>query len=226
MASKKAQLRSLCTSCQEVEENAGRLADMNGVGGVISLVRGAGTTVEAAAQGLPSSGAVALQRSAFGANVLPETPRSTWTEEFIKCLKEDEIVQVLCVSAVVSLAIGTWENPQTGWIEGTAINLAVLIVGAVTATNETQSAEQFEALDSEEKDILVKVLRGGNAKTEVRSSALVVGDVVVLEPGDKAPADCLLLPGERAEVDEAALTGETKAIRKSSGGGGGGGGGA
>ena len=51
MTAKKAQLRSLCTSCQEVEETRSA-SDMGGVG-VISLVRGAGTT-EAAAQGLPT----------------------------------------------------------------------------------------------------------------------------------------------------------------------------
>ena len=219
---KRQQLRDLCTSCQEIEDNFTRLEQLGGIEGLVrNILNLSWSTV---AQGLADAAAVQSKRVEFGANALPETPRSTWMEEFIKCIKEDEIVQVLCVSAVVSLAIGTWENPNTGWIEGTAINMAVLIVGAVTATNETQSAEQFEALDSEEKDIRVKCLRDGGIKTEILSSSLVVGDIVVLEPGDKLPADCLLVdPNEglrngtplTVDVDEAALTGETKVVRKS-----------
>ena len=136
---KRQQLRDLCTSCQEIEDNFTRLEQLGGIEGLVrNILNLSWSTV---AQGLADAAAVQSKRVEFGANALPETPRSTWMEEFIKCIKEDEIVQVLCVSAVVSLAIGTWENPNTGWIEGTAINMAVLIVGAVTATNETQSAE-------------------------------------------------------------------------------------
>jgi hypothetical protein len=42
---------------------------------------------------------------------------------------------VLIVSAVVSLAVGLYESLSTGWIEGSAILVAVLIVAVVTATN-------------------------------------------------------------------------------------------
>ena len=49
---------------------------------------------------------------------------------------EDSTVIVLMVSAIVSLAVGLYESLATGWIEGSAILAAVVIVAVVTATND------------------------------------------------------------------------------------------
>jgi P-type Ca2+ transporter type 2C len=61
-------------------------------------------------------------------------PSKTWFALFFESF-EDQTVIVLIVSAVVSLAVGLYESLSTGWIEGSAILVAVLIVAVVTATN-------------------------------------------------------------------------------------------
>lgn len=58
----------------------------------------------------------------------------TWIELFLECFGDTTII-VLMVAAVVSFAIGIYEDPAKGWIEGAAILAAVLIVAIVTATN-------------------------------------------------------------------------------------------
>jgi len=51
---------------------------------------------------------------------------------------QDKTLIMLIVAAVVSLALGLHENPATGWIEGTAIIVAVALVVSVGATNDYQ----------------------------------------------------------------------------------------
>ena len=46
----------------------------------------------------------------------------------------------------MSLTVGVYENPSTGWIEGAAIIAAVVIVAVVTATNDYQKEQQFRKL--------------------------------------------------------------------------------
>ena len=55
---------------------------------------------------------------------------------------------------------------------------------------------------------------GGLLPSQVPLSELVVADVLVLEQGDRVPADCLVVAGAGVSVDEAALTGESDALAK------------
>jgi magnesium-transporting ATPase (P-type) len=72
-----------------------------------------------------------------------ESPESqTWFELFLGAF-EDSTVIVLVVSAVVSLAVGLYESLATGWIEGSAILAAVVIVAVVTATNDYMKEVQY-----------------------------------------------------------------------------------
>ena len=70
----------------------------------------------------------------YGLNMTPQPPTKTWLSLFFESF-EDQTVIILMVSAVVSLAVGLYENLSSGWIEGTAIIAAVLIVAVVTACN-------------------------------------------------------------------------------------------
>jgi hypothetical protein len=47
-------------------------------------------------------------------------------------------------SALVSLAVGVWGKPASGWVEGAAILVAVLLVGTVTAANNFAAQVNFE----------------------------------------------------------------------------------
>ena len=120
------------------------------------------------------------------------------------------------VSAIVSLVIGIYEDPATGWIEGVAILSAVLIVAVVTACNDSASQDQFRKLNKQEKNIKVKVLRNGSPQ-EVDTNSLVVGDIVTLETGDKIPADIVVLSADSLTVNESSLTGEGDDKKKDTG---------
>lgn len=90
---------------------------------------------------------------------------------------------------------------RTGWIEGTAILIAVVIVSTVTAANDWSKDRKFRQLSATAEDRKIKVVREG--KSQVISGIkyyqslivpvfdLVVADIVLLETGDYIPADLL-----------------------------------
>jgi magnesium-transporting ATPase (P-type) len=78
---------------------------------------------------------------------------------------EDTTVIVLVVAAVVSFAVGMYEDPKKGWIEGAAILSAVLIVAVVSATNNYNKEIQFRKLNAVKDDIQVIVRRDGKSIT-------------------------------------------------------------
>ena len=65
---------------------------------------------------------------------MPVPTSKSWIELFLDSFQDTTLI-VLIVAAVVSLVIGLLEDPRKGWIEGAAILFAVVIVAAVTATN-------------------------------------------------------------------------------------------
>jgi magnesium-transporting ATPase (P-type) len=71
---------------------------------------------------------------AYGQNMVPQPATKTWFFLFWETF-EDQTVIILIVSAVVSLIVGLYESLTTGWIEGSAILAAVLVVAVVTACN-------------------------------------------------------------------------------------------
>ena len=75
--------------------------------------------------------------------------------ELIKEALEDPTLVMLCIAAAVSLVLGIYENPTTGWIEGTAILAAVVIVVMVASLNDYQKEKQFRKLN-EKKDSRVR----------------------------------------------------------------------
>ena len=125
---------------------------------------------------------------------------------------EDTTIIILIVAAVVSIVLGVAvEKESGGWIEGTAILVAVVIVkkkiyfhpknfkkkkisfffqkvGFVTAGNEFSKEKQFRKLASVSNDIQVKVMRDGMQEV-ISTFDIMVGDIVILEAGDKICAD-------------------------------------
>ena len=70
----------------------------------------------------------------------------------------------MITAAFISLAIGLFEDPGKGWIEGAAILVAVIIVAAVTATNNYSKEAQFRKLNAVKDDVHITVIR--NSKVE------------------------------------------------------------
>ncbi|KAM3568386.1 hypothetical protein VYU27_009491, partial [Nannochloropsis oceanica] len=155
---------------------------------------------------------VARRKEAFGSNRLPEQEAESWLSIFMGSFNDATLI-VLIVSAVVSLAIGLYEDPKKGWVEGVAILTAVLAVATVTASNDYSKEQQFRALNAVKEDILIKVRRDGYVKA-VSVHDVVVGDIVIVEAGDKVAADGVLLEYYDVTANESSLTGEAEEITK------------
>ena len=102
---------------------------------------------------------------------------------------------LLSTCAIVSLALGLFQDfgmtlhqgePPVDWVEGVTILVAVLIVVGVGSVNDWQKEKQFEALNEKREDRFVKALRNGREQL-IHVHNVVVGDIVLLEPGDVIP---------------------------------------
>lgn len=120
---------------------------------------------------------------------------------------------MLMIAATVSLVLGLLEDPHTGWIEGTAILFAVVIVVMVSSLNDYSKEQQFRKLNSKKNNKQVKTIRNGEDE-QVSVYDIVVGDVVKIEVGDILCADGLFLSGFDMKCDEGAMTGEADAVKK------------
>jgi len=160
-----------------------------------------------------SNDEIESRRSFYGCNSLPSSPRKSWFQLFIDTMVDDETVQILIAAAVVSLIVGIYDDPTTGYIEGCAILAAVLIVSIVTATNDYQKETQFRQLAKANDDTNVLVKRSSSIIL-IPVDQIVIGDILQIEAGDNIPCDGLLLKADSLSVDESALTGEPMDIEK------------
>lgn len=153
----------------------------------------------------------------YGHNDYIRAPPEPFVMLFIETFKDPTLI-ILIIAAVVSLALGIFlprpGEESTGWIEGTTILLAVMLVSIVTAASDWNKERQFRSLDSQKDDITYEVWRGGEVE-RVNVKDILVGDIVLLGPGDKIPADGLFVDGRGAQsvsVDESVMTGETEPV--------------
>ncbi|CAB1113139.1 unnamed protein product [Ectocarpus sp. CCAP 1310/34] len=186
------------------EQNLKELNDLGGADKLAKMLRSDVT------QGLPNGDNLEERATEFGHNWMPVPDPKTWVQLFIDSFDDTTLI-ILIVSAIVSLAVGFYSDPKSGWIEGVAILCAVLVVAVVTATNDYSKDKQFRALNAVKDD--VKVVRAGEIR-EMSTRQLLVGDVVLLEAGDKIPADGVLTLGDDVTVNESSLTGEAEDVRK------------
>ena len=155
---------------------------------------------------------VETRRALFGENMLPNAPRKSFWTLFADTFN-DATLQILMVAAAVSLVIGVYDDPTTGYVEGCAILTACLIVSVVTAGNDYHKESQFRELSAANDEVDVVVCRAGT-HWQIPVSELVVGDVVCVEAGNQIPCDGVLLEADGLQVDESALTGEPEDIDK------------
>ncbi|WP_327714324.1 HAD-IC family P-type ATPase [Streptomyces sp. NBC_00490] len=148
---------------------------------------------------------VAAERvAAHGPNRLAEPARRP---EWLKFLDQfrNWLIGILLIAAVVAGAIGD--------IKDAVVITVVLQINAVLGYLQERRAERsLEAL----RRMLVPTtrVRRDGAERVVEAHTLVPGDVVLLEAGDRVPADGRLVVAESVEVAEAALTGESQPVAK------------
>ncbi len=147
---------------------------------------------------------VALSRQEHGSNALTEQQRSSFWKELVQNFK-DPIIKILLVALAINVIfffIGKAE-----WYESVGIALAVLLATLVSTYSGYKNENAFQKLQAEASKIFCKVFRNGNV-AEVQINDIVKDDVVVLQPGDKIPADGIVIKGS-LKVDQSALNGES-----------------
>ncbi|KAM6524607.1 plasma membrane calcium [Fusarium falciforme] len=156
----------------------------------------------------------------YGPNRLPE-PKSKSLLELAWIALQDRVLILLSIAAVVSLALGLYqtfgvthhEGAKIEWVEGVAIIVAITIVVVVGALNDWQKERQFRKLNQKKEDRLVKVTRSGKPMS-ISIHDVLVGDVMLLEPGDVIPVDGVFISGHNLSCDESSATGESDLIKK------------
>jgi len=142
----------------------------------------------------------------YGKNILPKKKKDSILKIFFNELK-DPIVLLLIVAIIASLIAGEV-------IDAFAIVFIVLIdliMGTYQENKANNTAEALENLVKQE----VKVIRNGEI-VKVPSEGLAIGDVVILESGDKISADMRIIEAHNLMVDESILTGESVQVNKTS----------
>lgn len=113
----------------------------------------------------------------YGDNApIVKEPKTIW--ELIMENFEDDMLKILCVSAVVSLVLGiATEGIKEGWLEGASILMAVIIIVTVTSTNNYLKEKQFQKLNAIATAKNINAYRGGDL-VNMSVYDLLVGDVV------------------------------------------------
>ena len=114
----------------------------------------------------------------------------------------------------MSIILGLSVETRDYWLKSTTVLVAIFLVSNISAANDYSKELQFRALEStSQRDELVSVLRDGNLQ-QIKSTELVVGDIILLQPGDCVPADCIIIEKKVLFCNESALTGEPEDVMK------------
>ena len=148
-------------------------------------------------------------RNKHGSNVIPDSEPTTFLEAFLETFG-DPMIKILL--AIAALMIGMWIFGYADIYEPVGTIVAVLIVAFVSAKTSVASDTKYRQLKDSTKKDQCKVYRNGMV-TVIDVDDVVVGDLVLLQSGDKVPADGILVDGA-LKVDNSALNGEAEECKK------------
>ncbi len=147
---------------------------------------------------------VKINQEKYGLNVLPKKKRDSVFKIILRELL-NPIVLLLIVTVVFSLIIGEV-------VDACAIIFIILIDLVLGTFQEWKAEKTAESLQELIKD-KVRVIRNGE-ETEVASEELTIGDIILLESGDRISADARLIEVHNLQIDESILTGESLSVIK------------
>ncbi len=167
---------------------------------------------QTAMEGLDAS-QIAASRRAHGDNRLTRRRHRGFWSYFAENLK-DPVIRILIGALLLNLAL-TFRGGD--WVETAGIAVSVVLATLISTLSEYRSEQAFSRLQAREAGRVCRVLRAGSAGN-LSWDELVVGDLVCIGAGENVPADGVLLRGE-VWVDQSAMTGESREIRKEACGG-------
>lgn len=153
---------------------------------------------------------VISNRKKYGSNIISEQKHDSFFKILLESLG-DPIIKIL----LIALAVKTiFLFKDFDWFETIGIVIAIFLASFISSISEYGSEQAFSKLQEESSKIKTKVKRNKKIE-EILIDEIVKEDIVILETGDKIPADGYLIEGELS-VDESSLNGESKENHKKS----------
>lgn len=143
----------------------------------------------------------------FGYNELAQPKKESIFMKFLAQFK-DVMVLILIAAAIISVLV----EPEE-WIESLIIVAVVLLNAILGVMQESKAEKSLEALKKLSAPT-AKVIRDNQVKI-IDAKELVVGDLLVLEAGDRVGSDARIIESYNLQIDESALTGESVPVHKS-----------
>lgn len=148
-------------------------------------------------------------REKHGSNVIPDSEPTTFWDEFKETFS-DPMIKILLVIAGIMIVMFFLGYAEIFEPIGTCV--AILVVAFVSAKTGVASDTAYRKTKASVKKDVVKTYRNGTV-TEVVIDDIVVGDFVILQSGDKIPADGIVIDG-KIKVNNASLNGESEDCKK------------
>ena len=146
-----------------------------------------------------------LRLEQYGANRLqPQKPKSIVIRFLLQF--HNVLIYILLAASVMTAFLGHWVD--------SGVILGVVVINAIIGFVQEGKAEKALNAIRRMLSLSAVVLRDGQ-RIQIPSEQLVPGDIVMLQSGDKVPADLRLLGCKNLRIEEAALTGESAAVEKS-----------
>ncbi|MBN2197894.1 HAD-IC family P-type ATPase [Candidatus Wolfebacteria bacterium] len=147
---------------------------------------------------------VEIRRKKFGKNILPKEKSLSNLRLFFEQFK-NSLIYILIVAGIIVLILERFTD-------SIIIFIAVILNVFVSYFQESKASKTLQAL---KKIIKVKALVfRNNEEKEIFQEELVVGDIILLKPGMKVPADARLIENQGLKINESILTGEWLAAEK------------
>lgn len=151
---------------------------------------------------------VAASRNQHGSNLFTRQKRKSFLKQYLESFGDPIIKILLAALAVNVLIMFRTQN----WFETAGIAAAVFLATFVSTLSEYGSESAFLRLQREAENQTCRVRRAGQLFA-VPIGEIVVGDIVLLEAGEKIPADGILVSGALS-VDQSAINGESAEAKK------------
>ena len=156
-----------------------------------------------------SSEQVEEKRSGYGTNEIVSKNKKSIAKMILEQF-QDFMIIILIIAAVISGIVG--QSNGEGFTDSIIILVIVILNAVIGVIQELKAQKSLESL----KNLSAphsKVIRDGKLQ-DLESKYLVPGDIVVLETGDYVPADLRLIEAVNLKTQEAALTGESLPVEK------------
>lgn len=165
---------------------------------------------------------VAESKEKYGDNSMTEQAHEGFWDK-LKGNLGDPMIKILIVALLINVVLAIlgivkdangkpFVEGAPEWYEPLGIFIAICLATLVSTFSEYRNENAFQKLQEEASRIMVKTYRNG-VISEVAINDIVVGDAILLQSGDKIPADGIIIDGD-LKVDQSVLNGESREAKK------------